>query len=187
MKTVKKKRNFSNGKIYCIRNNTDDDIYIGSTTQKLSKRFQNHKDVMNGYKRNRKIYTKREFGKENFYIELIEEYPCENIEQLNKREGELIRELKPVLNTQAAGRTIKEWREDNKEYLREDKKLYHIENNEKSNERCRKWYEEKKDKVKEYTSKVIQCPCGANFTQGHKLRHLKSKHHQRYEQSLQED
>ena len=101
---------------------------------------------MNGYKRNRKIYTKREFGKENFYIELIEEYPCENIEQLNKREGELIRELKPVLNTQVAGRTIKEWREDNKEYLREDKKLYHIENNEKSNERCRKWYEEKKTK-----------------------------------------
>ena len=63
------KKDFSNGKIYCIRNNIDDDIYIGSTCQKLSKRFSNHKSVMNGYKRDRKIYSKmRELGKENFLL-----------------------------------------------------------------------------------------------------------------------
>ena len=117
------KKDFSNGKIYCIRNNIDNDIYIGSTTQKLSKRFQNHKDSLRSYKRGRTLYSKmREMGEHEFYIELLEDYQCDNVEQLRKREGELIRELKPTLNKQIAGRTIKEWREDNKEYLREDKK-----------------------------------------------------------------
>ena len=34
-----------------------------------------------------------EIGIEHFYIELVEDYPCINKEHLNKREGELIREL----------------------------------------------------------------------------------------------
>ena len=55
-------------------------------------------------------------------MELYEEYPCDNVEQLRRREGEIIRELKPVLNKQIAGRTEKEWREDNKEYCKEEKK-----------------------------------------------------------------
>ena len=42
---VKNGKDFSKGKIYCIRNNIDDEIYIGSTTQPLSKRFKNIKVV----------------------------------------------------------------------------------------------------------------------------------------------
>ena len=49
----------------------------------------------------------REIGKQRFYIELYEEYPCENIEQLRKREGEIIRELKPTLNKRIEDRTIR--------------------------------------------------------------------------------
>jgi hypothetical protein len=47
-------------------------------------------------------------------IELIEEFPCENKMELNKREGHYIRTLECV-NKLVAGRTKKEWREDNKE------------------------------------------------------------------------
>ena len=43
----------------------------------------------------------------DWYIELYENYPCENKEQLNKREGEIIREIGTV-NKQIAGRTYKE-------------------------------------------------------------------------------
>ena len=38
----------------------------------------------------------------------MKKYSCDNVAQLRKREGEIIRELKPVLNKQIAGRTEKE-------------------------------------------------------------------------------
>ena len=100
------KRDYGNGRIYCIRNSIDNELYIGSTCQSLSKRFQKHKDDSRGYKKDRKLYSKiNALGIDKFYIELIEKYPCENVEQLRKREGELIREWKPVLNKLVAGRT----------------------------------------------------------------------------------
>ena len=37
------RRDCSNGKVYCIGNNVDDDLYIGSTTQALSKRMVKHR------------------------------------------------------------------------------------------------------------------------------------------------
>ena len=36
-------KDYKNGKIYCIRNNIDDNIYVGSTTQPLSKRMALHR------------------------------------------------------------------------------------------------------------------------------------------------
>ena len=149
------KRDYKNGKIYVIRNSIDDDIYIGSSCQPFCKRFQKHKDSLTTYKKDRKLYSKMiELGKEQFYIELYEEYPCDNVEQLRRREGEIIRELKPILNKQVAGRTINEWREDNKEHLQEEKKRYYEENKEKLNEYYKEWYEknneEQTQKRKEY-------------------------------------
>ena len=48
-----------------------------------------------------------ELGVENFYIELIEQFPCENKEQLLAKEGEYIRKM-ATLNHQTQGRTIQE-------------------------------------------------------------------------------
>ena len=48
-------------------------------------------------------------------------------DELRKREGEVIRELKPQLNTLIAGRSAQEYRNDTKEYKKEyDKKYYEI-------------------------------------------------------------
>ena len=152
------KRDYQNGKIYVIRNSIDNEIYIGSSCQALSKRFQKHKDSLTTYKKDRKLYSKMiELGIDKFYIELIEEYPCDNFEQLRRREGEIIRELKPVLNKQIAGRTLAEWQEDNKELLKKWKKQYYEENKERLNEYHKDWYEENKEeqrqKNKEYKEK----------------------------------
>jgi hypothetical protein len=57
----------------------------------------------------------------NWYIELYENFPCDNKEQLNKREGEIIREI-ATLSKNIAGRTIKEYYEQNKENILEKKK-----------------------------------------------------------------
>ena len=61
---------------------------------------------------------------DNWYVELYENFPCYSKEQLNKREGEGIREIGKI-NKQIAGRTHKEWYEDNKEQaLKRQKENY---------------------------------------------------------------
>ena len=126
-------KDYKNGKIYCIRNNITDDIYVGSTTQPLCKRMAYHRgDAKHENKMHRTFYSKvNEIGIENFYIELIEDYPCETLEQLRKREGHYIRKM-GALNHQIAGRTDKEWREDNKEEIKCKKN--------KKNDLCMRWH-----------------------------------------------
>ena len=160
-------KNYLNGKIYCIRNRQTDDTYIGSTTQALSKRMTWHKEASKKkQKKHYKLYQKmNEIGFENFYIELVEEHPCDNVEQLRRREGEIMRQYQSGLNSKIAGRTETGWREDNEEHLKEHTKKYREENKEALN----KWK----------TTKV-QCECGGKYTLSHKTRHFKSKKHQNY-------
>jgi hypothetical protein len=133
---------YLNGRIYCIRNNVDDDVYVGSTCQSISKRMAKHRGSMNEPKRDTKIYVKmRELGADNFYIELIEECPCENKEQLRKREGHFIREM-GTLNKNIAGRTVQE-----------QNKAYYENNKEQIYETCKTWKEANPEKVIAYKQK----------------------------------
>ena len=67
-----------------------DKFYIGSTCSPLYKRLYEHCST---YKKDRNKYTSSfEILKyDDYYIELLENFKCENREQLNRREGELIR------------------------------------------------------------------------------------------------
>ena len=129
---------YKNGKIYTIRYKNDDSlIYVGSTVQPLFKRWHQHKSNLNNEKRNNWIlYQKiREADIKDWYIELYQEISCENKEQLNKREGQIIREI-GTLNKLIAGRTKKEYNEDNKDKIAEQKKEYRELN--KEYYRCRR-------------------------------------------------
>ncbi len=127
---------YSQGKIYTIRCRTDNSlIYVGSTTQSLSMRMAGHRKVI--YNENNTGYTKklyktiREMDNLNdWYIELYENFPSKNKEELLKKEGEIIRQI-GTLNTEIAGRTKKEYRAENKERIRERDRLYEEENKEK--------------------------------------------------------
>jgi hypothetical protein len=102
---------YKNGKIYTIRYKNDDShIYVGSTTQQLFKRWHQHKQNLNkDICNNILLYQKmRETNIEDWYIELYEDCSCENKEQLNGREGEIIREI-GTLNKVIAGRTKQEY------------------------------------------------------------------------------
>ena len=99
--------NYQNSKIYTIRCKLDDSlIYVGSTTQPLSKRMVEHrskhnKDNSDNY--SKPLYVKmREIGIDQFYIELYKDYPCERKEQLEQHEGEIIRSI-GTLNKVVAG------------------------------------------------------------------------------------
>ena len=124
---------YNNGKIYTIRCTDNNNlIYVGSTIQPLYKRWYEHKQLYNkeGKQYNKLLYIKmRELGFDKFYIELYENINCENIEQLHKKEGEIIRQI-ATLNKNIAynektreARNIKEkqWNEKkvkNKEFFK---------------------------------------------------------------------
>ena len=115
---------YNNGKIYQILNNINDEVYVGSTIQPLSKRLHCHKSHSDSLVRKNKLHElMRTIGKNNCYIELIENYPCNTKEELFAREGHYIRE-RATLNHQIAGRTRKERREVNAEHIKEQQRIY---------------------------------------------------------------
>ena len=89
---------YQNGKIYSVRCYNDDTlIYIGSTTQSLSKRWGDHnKDFKYG---NHLPFHKLIVDIKDWYIQLEEEFSCENKEQLEKREFEIMRNISTLNRT----------------------------------------------------------------------------------------
>ena len=156
MENSKKHKDYKQGKIYCSRNTITDDVYIGSSCQPLSKRMAEHRqNIDQANTRHYKLYIKmRELGQHAFYIELIEEVKCDNIEQLRKREGELIREM-ATLNTRVECRTTDEWRQDNKEALKDKITQYREQHTYKIKEQKQICYENNKDRLKENISIII--------------------------------
>ena len=180
-------KKFQNGKIYFIGNFIDDEIYIGSSCQSLQKRFQQHKDSMNSYKKNRKLYVKMiELGIEHFYIEEIEKCPCNNLEELRKRERHYIKERQPILNKQIPTRTEKEWRADNKDYLQEYEKKRQEKNKEEIKAYQQKYHQEHKEEIqaqrKEYREKNKEELLKKKRKYHHNNKEKISKKHQQYYQ-----
>ena len=84
---------YNNGVIYSIRFKDDDKhIYIGSTIQPLYKRFYEHKSNVSSLRNY--IAEHYDYKWDLCYIELLEKFPCSCRQELEKREGELIREYK---------------------------------------------------------------------------------------------
>ena len=142
---------YQNGKIYTIRCRSDNTlIYVGSTTQPLAKRWGEHKPRGNNVKYQNMILYKTINGNwDDWHIELYEECPCENKEQLCRREGEIIREI-GTLNSQIAGRTKQEYYENNFEKLKLTRKEYYENNAEKIKKYNDNTFEKRKLTQKEY-------------------------------------
>ena len=117
---------YQESKIYNIYNTINDDIYVGSTTQKLCERMRDHRYCINNQKKkDRPLYQAfREHGIEHFFIELIEKCPCNDKDELRKKEGEYIRLLKPSFNSSIAGGTKQEYENENKVNISKIKKQY---------------------------------------------------------------
>ena len=113
------------GYIYVVKCNSNNLMYVGSTIRDLETRMKQHLKDMYKFT-NFKLYkAMTEFKPDNFYINLLEEYEYNDIKDLRKQEGKYIKIIKPELNKNVAGRTIKEYNEDNKQQLRLYRKLYY--------------------------------------------------------------
>ena len=173
-------KDYQKGKIYKLFSVSNEDlIYYGSTIRTLNQRLQMH---ISECKNDKIRHCKSELviAAGDYKIELIENYPCNSEVELNRREGKYTKANKCV-NKLIAGRTQKEWREDNKEKLAEKYKEYYEKNKEKIAERKKKWYENNREKLKEQmreSHKVkVTCECGCIIRKGDLATHKKSNKH----------
>lgn len=183
---------YSKGKIYTIRCRTDNTlIYVGSTVNPLSKRWGQHKGATISKKYDLYNCIEINGGFQNWFIELYENYSCESKEQLLRKEGEIIR-LIGTLNSKIAGRSKKEYAEENKEKMDDYRKEWYIENRDELLERKKVYREEhkeeiiekgkiyyigNKDKILEQRKIKYTCICGSTISVCKKARHEKSNKH----------
>jgi hypothetical protein len=165
--------NYENGKIYKLWSPSNNLVYYGSTTETLSQRLAKHKCGYKAYNNdNTKSYITayKILECEDYKIELVEAYSCNNKSQLEKKEGEYA-ENNECVNKRIEGKTKKEQRkkynEDHKEDIKknreqhkEDARLYSIkyreENREKLLEDKKKYYENHKKEMLEKMKKKYQ-------------------------------
>ena len=155
---------YKRGMIYTIRNIKDDTmIYVGSTINNLSKRFNSHKDACKkDLNVNLYLYIENNDWTD-WYIELYENCPCNNRKELDRREGEVIREI-GTINKNIAGRTREEYRAE-----------YNEKNIDKIKEHKKTYREENVEKIKEYRRQKVCCNiCGAFSSKTHLPRHQNS-------------
>ena len=174
----RKKKDYTQGKIYYVRSYKTDLIYIGSTCQPLYKRLNEHKtNYKTWLKTGISKYTSSKIYEldDSPYIELLVNYPCHCLDELRREEGKFIRSMECV-NKRVEGRTQKEWRDDNKDLIKEKDKKYREDNKDRLKEYQKKYKKQNKDKINQ---KFI-CPCGSNYTKTNKSHHDKTKKHKQF-------
>jgi len=166
---------YINGKIYKLTSDKTNDVYIGSTIQRLCNRKAKHKYDYKRYLKGECNYTKSyELIKyDDCKIELIINYPCKDRKELETKEGEYIKNMK-CINIYIAGRTSKE-----RDYYK-----YHNNEKYKKNKLLsqKKSYEKRKNQISEKRKVKIKCECGSTFRKSDKARHYKTKKHMSYYQ-----
>jgi hypothetical protein len=145
---------YANGKIYTIHSYHTDLYYIGSTTSTLTKRLYEHNSY---YKQGKSCESSEIIKYGDAYIVLLEEFPCFNKDQLNKREIELIREHKNCINKKTDKPTYysihryksleynREYRETNREQIIERMRKYNNDNRERISKYNREYRQRKKE------------------------------------------
>ena len=155
------------GRIYRMVSSECDGVYIGSTTQQLNVRFNEHKSH----------YKRYLLGKNNYFasfeivkfadakLELVHEGVFDWKKDLEAFEGETIRTTPNAVNKLIVGRSMQQYYQDNKEAMLQKQKQY----NEANREAIR-------------ARQNTKCTCGVcrgRFTNASKARHFKSKTHQK--------
>ena len=124
------------GKVYTIRSYSRPDlIYVGSTCTPLFRRLAKHKSNFKCFNKGKGNYvTSFELLKCNdYYIELVEDFPCERKEQLNSREAHFIRTMNcinkviPFLTDEEKKQYKAIYRQENKEEIKKKQAIFYEE------------------------------------------------------------
>ena len=175
---------YEKGKIYKLTINECNLIYYGSTCETLTKRLYKHKQHKN-------TSAKQLFDiSDNVQITLVEDFPCERKEQLLARERFYIQN-NDCVNKNIPGRTLLEWKNDNKErvdlinkryrennqnVIKERKHQYYLNNKETILLKCKEDITKKENKKEKFTCVV----CNSIVSIGNRSEHTKTKKHTNY-------
>ena len=176
--------NYQNGKIYKIEDFNTSEVYIGSTCEpivarRLAKHVKDYNYYINQSNTKGFITSFHIIKNNNYKIYLVENFPCDNKDELRKREGFYIMQFSnddnyKCVNKYVAGRKTTDdpdcykkqhakYREkrnayslkynaEHKEYFKEKNRKYREDkkNMEENKDKIKKTTEENKDKIKQY-------------------------------------
>jgi hypothetical protein len=181
------------GHIYVIRTTLDTSFcYIGSTFDRLSKRFENHRNSYNNWLQDRIKHKRRyisifdyfkKYGSNNFKIDLIKSYQVCRVHKkdhkmLHALETLWINKTKNCINQKVPFNPLRE----NKIYRKSDKRKYYENNTEKIKVNYKNYKKKNYEKNKEYMKKYyennkqkVSClNCGSVITNIWLTKHRKS-------------
>ena len=169
-------------KIYEIRCNETDEVYIGKTIRTLRERLYDHKHLLD-------CSSKQIILRGDFVMSQINE--CDTEEESIEIEARYIRNTDNCVNIHIPGRTLKEWWENNKDEIKIKQKEYYEahkdeileyakEYREKNREYFIEYREAHKDKIKKKRKEKYTCDCGSTLTVGSKSKHEKTHRHLLY-------
>jgi hypothetical protein len=153
--------NYKLGKIYAIECNVTGQKYIGSTCEptlakRLTKHITNYKCYLNGTQNY--VSSFKIFDNGDYYIVLLEKYPCDTKDELLARERYHTNNIDCVNRIKCQGMKNEIGEKGyQKQYREKNKDIIHAKFNEKH-----------------------ICICGNCYTYVNKIRHLKSKKHLYY-------
>jgi hypothetical protein len=147
------------GKIYKIIDNTNGNIYIGSTCSlRLAQRLVEHRSKYKAYVETSVGFNLASFDiikNGDYKIILIEDFPCENKDQLRAREQywientECVNKHRALLTSEHVKQDNKTCYEKYKEKRIQNQKEYYQKNRDNVLEQKRQYYQRKKLKLQE--------------------------------------
>jgi hypothetical protein len=139
------------GIIYKIVCNETNEVYYGSTTQKINERILEHKKKCRYWKAGKYNYVSsfQIIDRNNYNYEVVEEVDYLDKRELEERERWYIVN-NACINKNIPTRTMKEHYEDNKDIIKEKMKQYQQANKDTIKEYQKEYREANKEKMKEY-------------------------------------
>ena len=173
---------YSKGKIYRLVCNTTGQQYIGSTVQSLSQRLGGHKKDFKRFsdgKETDKLTAFSILSENNFEMILIEDYPCENKNQLERRERnfietmECVNKYKPAQTREERIEYNRQYHKDHQDELAKSQRDYYQDHKEEIDKRNKQYSKDHKEKL---TALTI-CECGGKYQHKYKAKHFKTFKH----------
>ena len=192
---------YENGKIYKITDISYTLTYYGSTTEALCRRMVKHRAAYKAYKNEGKgkhvtaYKLFDEFGLENCKIELVELCPCASKMELERKEGEYIKNndcVNKMIMERAIEEYHQEYRENNKAIIAQKSKEYrtlnvlltckkewYAINAEHAREQKHQYYEDNKERIRARQKEPFICNlCGGRYQRNAKASHCRAMKHQ---------
>jgi hypothetical protein len=167
------------GYVYKIANANDSIIYIGSTTETLTKRWEKH--VLNyrcwlksGGSACAIFHSFQEHGINSFDIHLISEHDISHQRQLHQAEQLVIDKTKGAINRQRSFRTPTQLQEYQRQYRTDNRDAIRVNRQE--------YYKQNRESIIASRKVSYDCDCGGRYQTTDRSKHMRTQKHQRWVQ-----